>query len=127
MAYIDKEKTQKIRNKLKEVFPRKSGWKFSVRKNHGTLMTDIVEAPLNLNEFKGRSINNYHLYQYGEFENTFKKIISVMNGNFLNVEDQNFDNSDPMTDYFHVGWYIRLGVSENFVERANIADKLKLL
>jgi hypothetical protein len=34
MAYISTEKVKEMRNKLKELFPTKKGWKLSVTREH---------------------------------------------------------------------------------------------
>ncbi len=36
MAYMSTEQAADIRNRLKEAFPAKDGWKLSVRKEHHT-------------------------------------------------------------------------------------------
>lgn len=116
MAYVSKELAQKIRQELKEKFPTSKGWKFSVKKDHESLYCKIIQAPINLGEDIDRvekdgyaNINEYHLHNY-KHEKLFAKIIDILNGKFLPSENQNYDNSDPMTDYFCVGWYINLSL-----------------
>ena len=135
MAYINKEKTAKIRKVLKEKFPRKDGWKFSLRKNHGTLHCDILSAPINLGadidrlqEWGYVGINQYHLYNY-KHQEIFKEILNILDGNFLEEDERNFDKSDAMTDYFHVGWYVSLSLG-NYEKKffyPSIKDKFELV
>jgi len=108
MAYIDKQKTKLIREKLKKEFPRKKGWKFSVRnRDHSCIDIDIMEAPIRFHEKNDVSLNHHNYKNYKNSE-ILKKIAQIANGYFLPKEQQNFDNSDPMTDYFNVGWYVRI-------------------
>lgn len=114
MAYMSQEKKKEIHGKLKGVIPK--GWKWSLAvRNHSTLCLTIRSAPINLieeavGEKGGLSldINHYHLERL-YFKNNksllelFKKIKATMN-------DGNFDNSDIMTDYFHVGWYVDIKI-----------------
>ena len=110
MAYISPEKTKEIRNELKKQFPRKEGWKFSVRNdNHTKIYINILEAPVRFNEKDYIQINYYYTENYENSE-TLKKIVNIANGCFLPEKEQNFDESVPMTDYFRVGWYI--GISQ---------------
>ena len=107
MAYINSTKTREIRNELKKQFPKKDGWKFSVKNEHHSLISiTILEAPVRFHESEHISLNHY---QSDSIQNSeiFDKIVDIANGRFLEPEEQNFDKSDIMTDYFHVGWYVR--------------------
>jgi|TARA_Y100001938_G_scaffold148249_1_gene231392 hypothetical protein len=110
MAYITTEQVKEIRNKIKEQFPTKEGWKFSIRRNHySEISVDIMKAPINLLEGEDQErgyiqVNRFYPenYTHGDI---FKKITSI-------AMEGNFDESDPMTDYFHVGWYYSLSVGK---------------
>ena len=126
MAYIKSEQVKEMRNKIKELFPSKNGWKFSiVRLDYSCLSVKILRAPVDLayNKAEGNkhfNVNHYHLdrYEKDEVREVFEKITNIcMQGNF--------DNSDSMTDYFHVGWYFSLSVGEwnkdfEFIEKTKI-------
>jgi hypothetical protein len=108
MAYISAEDTRLIRKALKEKFPKA---KFSVRKhNHIELQVVIKSAPIQIEvDADGyKYINHYHLHRYPENEKSFyKEVLEIMNNAGTRP---NFNNSDSMTDYFHVGYWINLSV-----------------
>jgi len=117
MAYINKEQVSTIREELKQAFPRKDGWKFSVRKNghSSTVEVSILEAPIMFDALAGRgwaSLNEYHINEYENGYEEFHKILDIMN-QVDKGDSANFDHSDPQTDYFHVGWYVRLSIGGN--------------
>lgn len=126
MAYVNNDKTSQVRNDLKAAFPAKAGWKFSVRKEHNsTVNVTIVKAPIDFvnvaspvrnwgqtNEIfhEGRDGNKYAQVRNaeaftGEAAKAINKIIEIINVG-------NFDKSDRMTDYFHVGFYWDLSIGE---------------
>lgn len=119
MAYISTEKTKEIREELKKNFPSKEGWKFSVVKEHySSLCVTIVKAPFKFTESGKGSINHFYPENYNQPEK-LSKIISILNGEFLSESERNFDKSDAMTDYFHVGWYI--SISENQINPSEVS------
>lgn len=127
MAYMNQERKAKIVTNLKGVIPK--DWKYSVAvRHHSTIVMTIAAAPFDLMgimkakadeeaRLEGResylkdatyhSINPYHWERhYGfdaELRDIFGKIFAAMN-------DGNHDRSDPMTDYFDVGWYVEVNV-----------------
>jgi len=101
MAYITTEAVKEIRNELKKEFPN---IKFSVvRENYSAIQVAIMESDLEF-EKEYMQLNHYHLHTYPNAE-ILKKICEISNRN-------NFDNSEPMTDYFHVGYYFSLSVGK---------------
>ena len=103
MAYINAQETAQIRNALKAAFPT---MKFSVRKQHSmSLNVAVLKGNLDL---KDGQINEYHLDKtsYPEFWNQVLDIIK-------NGSDRKwFNESDAMTDYFHIAFYIHMRVGE---------------
>lgn len=104
MAYMNQEKKKVIAAELKKVIP--SDWKYSLAvRHHSALVLTIRSAPIKI-EGDYEDVNEFHPEHHfeGELLETFRKIIDAMNTG-------NFDLSDSMTDYFHVGHYIdiRLG------------------
>ncbi len=100
MAYISTEDVKIIRNKIKEEFSTKNGWKFSIQRQHyTTINVSIIEAPLDLERIFDRKCNGSNI-NYGNIEKVpeIKRIHEIM-------DKGNHDNSDVMTDYFDVGWY----------------------
>jgi hypothetical protein len=130
MAYISAKKTKEIREELKVRFPKKEGWKFSVRnEDHTSIRIAIEEAPYRFTEGDYAQLNKYYPNNYDNSD-IFKKIIDVANGRFLASGEQNFDKSDLMSDYFHVGWYIHIEQGKwgkPFVHNPGIREKLNLL
>lgn len=114
MAYINADKTAQIREAIKKEFPSSKGWKFSIsNENHSTVNCHIMEAPVN---FEERQINdkwiNDHYKDKPEQLEALSRLRDILNGATLEEGARNFDNSDPMTDYFHVGWYIHIQVGK---------------
>lgn len=113
MAYITANQTRDIKKRLRSAFP---GFKFSVRnRHHMSVSVKILSGPrdfsdLNLtNEWVSHfdpthfNVNHYHLHNYGPHEGFFRKIAAIVN-------EGNYDNSDIMTDYFDVGFYVSISV-----------------
>ena len=110
MAYVGKEKKARIVEAVKAVLPK--GWKatFAVR-HHSEIVCTISQAPKSVEQdFIARegfpklcTINPYHVHLDvgGKTLDTVTKIIAALN-------TDNFDKSDSMSDYFHVGHYISL-------------------
>lgn len=119
MAYVSAEKSKAVRMALKAKFP---GWKFSVRKSHGSMYVTVLAAPLDLkadrvipyherdNAWIGQelekgnvSVNNYRIDSQwqGESLAALQAINAICN-------DGNWDKSDIQSDYFNVGWYVNI-------------------
>lgn len=108
MAYISVEEVKNVREKLKEQFPK---FKFSVSGGSSLeLKVAIMKGPEDFSEltkdWSNPTINEYHLHNYGKFEKFFEKILKVMKS-----QDW-FDESDSMTDYFHVAYYMNLSIGK---------------
>lgn len=125
MAYVDQTKKAKIAATLKTIMPK--GWKYSLAvENHSTIRLTIAQAPVNLLAEMARVHNTKHhlVAQHCEAKQTdhsgvnhyylddafdgdllvlFKKIVAALN-------TDNFDKSDIMTDYFHVGHYVDIQI-----------------
>lgn len=121
MAYMNQEKKKEIAAELKKFMPK--DWKYSLSvQNHSTIVMTIRQAPVDLLKLandKLRADNNLHndkdlnyldthgmrtdRYFEGELLELFNKIHKALNLN-------NFDNSDSMTDYFHVGHYVSCNI-----------------
>lgn len=101
MPYISSDKVSEIRNAIKSKFPGKDGWKFSIkRENLRAVVIVVLSGPANFQDKQGLNITvtrETHPY--------LQQIFSIANAG-------NYDNSDPMTDYFDVGWYVWLKVGD---------------
>jgi hypothetical protein len=108
MAYISTEKVKEIRDNLKKEFP---SIKFSVKRSHYSSVTvSIMKSPLDFSQditnsgYNYVQLNHYYLDRYSHSD--VLKIIKdiAMKGNH--------NNSDPMTDYFDVGWYFHFNIGQ---------------
>jgi len=124
MAYMSQEKKSKIAPTVKKILT-KYGVKGSLAvSNHMTLVLNIKSGPIdfiqNYNDTVGNQPGGFRLgspatdyvdvnpyqYQYhfsGKAQKFLKEIVTAMN-------DGNYDNSDPQTDYFSVGWYVDVNI-----------------
>ena len=111
MAYIGQDKKKELLPKLKAIL-RKYGTKgtFSIR-NYSTLVATLNSSTLPVSDWSDSllaelkasghaDINIYYLDRYATGRNLefLKELSEALN-------EGNHDNSDPMTDYFDVGWY----------------------
>ena len=106
MAYMNQEKKKKLAPKIKEILK-----KYNMK---GTLSVDNYST-LNLNlksgsiDFGTDRINEYwykdHFSDNPEALAFLSEVIPAMNVG-------NHDNSDIMTDYFDVGWYISVNLGK---------------
>ncbi len=102
MTYISKEKIKEKRDTLKKEFPSSKGWKISLRRrqnSYGCVILTIEESPFNLET--GNLCNYIVKDVYKDREAVKKSLLRIIEI----VEKGNHDNSDPMTDYFDVGFY----------------------
>jgi len=120
MAYVSQEMKKEMAPFIKQVF-KKYGYKGTLKiSHHSTLVANITEGPYSLEEIAGRELNDLEK-KYGKYsvntywiDDHFKHNEPVRD--FLNAlkaamdgvgsKEANYDNSDIMTDYFDVGWYV---------------------
>lgn len=111
MAYVSQEKKKKIAEKLKTVMPKEYKYSLAVR-HSSTIVLTIAKGPApELSEDSKAAlekrgyldINQYHLERQaqGKTLEFLKKANEALN-------TDNFDESDAMTDYFHVGHYVNI-------------------
>ena len=130
MAYMNQDKKKALAPAVKAVLA-----KYNVKgtlgvNNYSTLVLNIKEGALDfigaanadnkeLADRRGTTFyevkDNYQVNPYYAHESTnkkvasfFKELVAAMNGKNSTVK--NHDNSDIMTDYFDVGWYIDINV-----------------
>lgn len=111
MAYINAQQVKEKRQKIKKEFPSKDGWKFSItNQNHSTIKLAILQAPYDMlkDEYKERgyiSVNYYHIADNynGRLKDDLQKMYTILN-------EGNFDKSDLMVDYHHVGFYVDITI-----------------
>ncbi|KLT69906.1 LPD29 domain-containing protein [Flavobacterium sp. ABG] len=113
MAYITTEAVKEMRNQLKQLYPLKQGWKFSVTREHySSVRCCILQAPIELRQDANKeyeSVNHFwlesHYKDFPAIQEVLKKVAGVLN-------QDNYNNSDLMTDYHDVGHYITLKVGD---------------
>lgn len=113
MAYVSKELAAKVRKQLKETFGKE--YKFSVRKDGGAMDLTLVSSPFTFKLREGSEDANYRQLNHcyierdelltDEQKEFFAKVVEI-------AMEGNFDKSDSMTDYFHVGWYLHLSIGK---------------
>ncbi len=109
MPYITKQEVKLKRDKIKKLFPRKDGWKFSItRRDYYSINLIILEAPIKLLEEN----QSYKVVTPGYIndcegikKDTLETIYNILN-------EGNFDKSDIMTDYHHVGFYVTMKIGD---------------
>lgn len=119
MAYVSKADKEKIVKAVKAVLPK--DWKatFAVR-NYSTIVCTIRSAPVDLEKIfpdtwkpEGKPLTNVDVNHYHIHRNCKdKKIADILQKIVDALNTDNFDNSDPMTDYFCVGHYVDLRFGE---------------
>jgi len=103
MAYITTEEVKVIRNDIKAAYPRKDGWKFSVRRVDGhKVEVTIMEGPITFKDSNSRASS------YPETSQQYKVLSELSDI----INKKNFDKSEPQIDYFCVGFYYSLEVGK---------------
>jgi hypothetical protein len=112
MAYITSESVKEMRNSIKALYPAKQGWKFSITREHySNVRCEILTAPVELRvdtTKENEGVNNFWIESRFEGKNEIATEILKNINDILNLN--NFDKSDSMTDYFHVGHYVTLTI-----------------
>ncbi|WGH49544.1 hypothetical protein [Alishewanella phage vB_AspM_Slicko01] len=103
MAYMSKELKERLAPAIKAVL---KSWKVKgtiAIRNHMSLVVTIQNAPVELN-----MIGKHHLRRSNDcavLDKFYHELKSAMDG-------ENYNNSDVYTDYFDVGYYTDVVVSE---------------
>ena len=132
MAYVSQEMKKQLAPQIKAVL-KKYGMKGTIAvSNHSKLVVNLKEGKLDLIgqanldnkaraertgdrffEIEGNyQANPYSAHNSGNviIAKFFKDLVAAMNG--VGSDIGNYDNSDVMTDYFDVGWYIGINVGD---------------
>ena len=103
MAYMNVEKKNKLAPGIKKVL-KEYGMKGTIAKDTHTLKVNLKSG---LIDFGTDSVNTYHIDSH--FTGIAKEFL-------LKLKDAmmvgNHNRSDIMTDYFDVGWYIKINVGK---------------
>ena len=103
MAYVSKEIKAELAPGIKKVLDE-YGMKGTIAKDTHTLKVNLKSGPI---DFGTDSVNEYHIDSH--FEGVAKEFL-------LKLKDAmmvgNHNNSDIITDYFDVGWYIGINIGK---------------
>lgn len=105
MAYVSQDLKSKLAPSIKAVC-KKYGIKASLAvRNNSTLVLNVSEGPLDFGDEDYIQVNPYHYKSHyqGKALKFLSEVIPLMNRG-------NHDNSDIMTDYFDVGWYVDVNI-----------------
>lgn len=104
MAFMNQELKKKLTPAIKAVL-KKHGMKGSIAvRHHSTLVVNIANGPLPFIH-ENEQINQHNPNVYGAMAPFLTELVKAMS-------EGNHDNSDIMTDYFDVGWYININVGQ---------------
>lgn len=116
-AYVSKEKMKQVQTEIKEAYPE---YKFSIKKKHySTVDIAILSGPLELITKNNKKPEDYG-YRYEQvnpfwIEEHYKdspEISEFLQGVVSIANKGNHNNSDLMTDYHDVGFYINLSIGD---------------
>lgn len=111
MAYVSQEMKRELAPAIKAVL-KKYGIKGSLAvRHHSTLVLNIKSGKIDFEKLCASDnlfyqVNTYHTDSHytGKAKKFFAEVIAAMKG------PKFFDNSDAMTDYFHVSHYIDINL-----------------
>ena len=112
MAYMNQEKKKRIAPQIKEILKRHNMKGSLSVDNYSTLRLTLREGPI---DFKytgqdGRTIRNINEYWYQDHFKNNTTALAFLSEVIPAMNNGNHDNSDIMTDYFDVGWYISVNL-----------------
>lgn len=111
MAYVSQEMKKSLAPAIKAIL-KKYGIKGSLAvRHHSTLVLNIKSGKIDFakdstSDNYNYQVNTYHTDSHyaGKAKKFFAEVIAAMKG------PEFFDNSDAMTDYFHVSHYIDINL-----------------
>ena len=107
MAHVSQELKKELAPAIKAVL-KKYRVKGSIAvRHHSTLVVNLKEGLVSFGDDPHRQVNAYHLET--NYEGEALAFLNELN-DAMNVG--NFDKSDSMTDYFHVGWYTDINIGQ---------------
>lgn len=118
MAYISTETVKEIRTEIKRLFPKKDGWKFSIRKRDNMeVCVTILEGPetfgIDKMEDNYRQVNHHRLYDYysGYELQALETIMACIQQSEAGVNvDRNA--GDMGADYANYNYFISINIGE---------------
>lgn len=118
MAYMNQELKKQFVKSLSMVVPK--DWKYTLRvRNSSTLVFILRQAPVDIlqdlknhNFLLGENAMHVMLSRSSAIHYLSPGNAKVFDLIFDALNQGNHDNSDAMTDYFDVGWYVNVTVGE---------------
>jgi hypothetical protein len=104
MAYFSKEMKAKIAPKIKTLLKEYNMKGSLAVENHSAVALNLRSGSIDFGKDYVQ-INVYHVDTFfsGKAKEFLQKALDILNA-------ENYDNSDAMTDYFDVGYYVRINV-----------------
>ena len=142
MAFMNQEKKKALAPNIKKVLKKYNIKGTIAVKHYSSLVVNIKSGDLDFITNINANTPQHKKDMYGEvkdyiqvhspdrFTGDCKKFITelkeAMNGFGHNSEDlRNFDKSDYMTDYYHVGWYNNINIGQwNKPYQLNITEEI---
>ncbi|QDP46284.1 MAG: hypothetical protein Unbinned3556contig1001_55 [Prokaryotic dsDNA virus sp.] len=117
MAFMNQEKKKRLAPKIKQILKKHNIKGTLSVQDHSQLTLTLKSGSI---DFGTDSINEYwykdHFADNPAALAFLSEVIPAMNA-------ENFDESDPMTDYFHVGYYISVRIGSYDKPYELIADQ----
>lgn len=108
MAHVSKEKKAKIAAALAAAMPK--DWKYTLKvDSHSTIVMTISQAPVPPDDLVRKDAGSniaFALNPYYPAQTFSGKTLELVVVALQCLNTDNFDKSEPMSDYFHVGHYV---------------------
>jgi hypothetical protein len=104
---MNQERKKAIEPAVKVIL-KKYGLKGSLAvRHHSTLVLNLRSGKIDFDTTMGRSVNNYWYQEHytGQALAFLDEVMPLLNTG-------NHDNSDIMSDYFDVGWYVDVNIGQ---------------
>jgi len=114
MAYMNQEKKKKLAPTIKQVL-KKHNMKGSLSvNNYSSLRLTLQSGPIDFKytDRNGETIRNINEYWYQDHFKDNPEALAFLSEVIPAMNNGNHDNSDIMTDYFDVGWYITVSLGK---------------
>ena len=114
MAYMNQEKKKTLAPKIKKIL-KKHNMKGTLSvDNYSTLRLTLQSGAIDFKyiDRDGKTIRNINEYWYKDHFKDNSKALAFLSEVIPAMNNGNHDNSDIMTDYFDVGWYISVNLGK---------------
>lgn len=108
MAYISQTLKKELAPAIKAVL-KKYDMNGTISVSHHSKLVVTLRSGVMFKELTNTSVNHYHINSDKRFDEKEKSFLNELR-NAMMVG--NYDNSDPQTDYFNVGWYTEISIGD---------------